>query len=274
MPELPEVEITRRGLEPRLVGHSIESAIVRHAGLRWGIAADLAQRLVGKTIRAVRRRSKYLILDCHDVAPGALIIHLGMSGSLRILTYPVAPGSHDHFDLVLDGGVIVRLRDPRRFGCVLWTDADPLRHPLLARLGPEPLSPEFSAQWLYRQLRNRSAAIKLVLMDSQLVAGLGNIYVNEALFRARIHPRTAAHRIGLVRCSRLVEAIEETLELALRTGGSSLRDFVDSSGNPGYFQDQRLVYDRAGEACSRCGAKIRMLRQGSRATYFCSRCQR
>jgi formamidopyrimidine-DNA glycosylase len=271
MPELPEVEITRRGLEPRLVGRSIESAIVRHAGLRWGIAPNLAQRLIGQTIEALRRRGKYLILDCRN---GALIIHLGMSGSLRVLTYHVAPGPHDHFDLALEDGVIVRLRDPRRFGCVLWTDADPLRHPLLARLGPEPLSPEFSPQWLHRQTRNRSAAIKIALMDSRLVAGLGNIYANEALFRARIHPGTAAHRLGLSRCSRLIDAIRETLALALRTGGSSLRDFVDSSGNPGYFQDQRLVYDRAGEACSRCGAEIRMLRHGSRATYFCSRCQR
>jgi formamidopyrimidine-DNA glycosylase len=270
MPELPEVEITRRGLEPHLTGRSIRAAVIRHQGLRWGVAADLPQRVAGLTIESVRRRGKYLILDC---GAGALIIHLGMSGSFRVLTYLPSPGPHDHFDLVLDNDFVIRLRDPRRFGCVLWFDGDPLQHPLLAHLGPEPLSPDFNGAALYRETRNRSAAIKQVLMDSHVVAGVGNIYANEALFRAAIRPQTAARRVGLQRCSRLVLSVQETLKLALQAGGSSLRDFFDSNGNTGYFQNQRLVYDREGEPCFRCGAEIRLLRQGARSSYYCARCQ-
>lgn len=197
-----------------------------------------------------------------------------MSGRLWVVDAAVPPGPHDHFDLVLENGTVVRLRDPRRFGLVLWQKKSPFAHVLLARIGPEPLSPDFDGEWLYRVTRNRRADIKHVLMDSHVVAGVGNIYANEALFRAGIHPRTAAHRLGRARCARLAAKIRETLELALDAGGSTLRDYVASDGRAGLFQNHFMVYDRAGESCPRCQTLIKGMRQGQRSTFYCPKCQK
>ena len=249
MPELPEVEITRRGIEPHLARRTITAVVVRNRALRWPVPRNLAARLVGREIRTVGRRAKYLLLDC---GTGTLIVHLGMSGSLRIVPRDERPGPYDHFDLGV-GDVSVRLRDPRRFGAVLWTEGDPARHRLLAHLGVEPLSGAFTGGVLHAATRGRRAAIKLALMDHRLVAGVGNIYANESLFRAGIHPRTPARRVSAARCERLAAEVRATLEDAIAAGGSTLRDFVQSDGSPGYFQQQYHVYDRAGEACRACG---------------------
>lgn len=271
MPELPEVEVTRRGLTPHVQGRKILRAVVRHAGLRWGVAADLPRRVAGQTVRRLARRGKYLLLECDA---GALLLHLGMSGSLRVLPAAQPAGKHDHFDLLLDDGHVVRLTDPRRFGAVLWVTGDPAAHPLLAGLGPEPFSAAFDAGWLLEHSRGRSVAVKQALMDSRLVAGIGNIYASEALFRAGIDPRTPAGRIGPARYRRLAEAVREVLREAIQAGGSSLRNFVNSAGEAGHFQIRWQVYGRAGEPCPRCGRPIRSLRQGQRATFYCPRCQR
>ncbi|MBM3359277.1 MAG: bifunctional DNA-formamidopyrimidine glycosylase/DNA-(apurinic or apyrimidinic site) lyase [Betaproteobacteria bacterium] len=271
MPELPEVETTRRGLEPVLVGQRIRAAIVRNRSLRRPVPRQLARCLNGSTVRSLARRGKYLLIDC---GTGTLIVHLGMSGRLSVVNGATPATEHDHFDLVLESGTVVRLRDPRRFGLVLWQAGDPLAHELLAEIGPEPLSREFDGAWLHRVTRNRSTAIKHVLMDGHVVAGVGNIYANEALFRAGIHPRTAARRLGRSRCGLLAHAIRETLEDAIRAGGSTLRDYVAADGRVGLFQDQFMVYDRAGNACPRCATSIREIRQGQRSTFFCPKCQR
>lgn len=271
MPELPEVETTRRGLERLMVGQRIRTAIVRNRGLRFRVPRLLPRVVAGATIRALTRRGKYLLVDC---GTGTLIVHLGMSGRLFVAdpATPISP--HDHFELVLENGTLVRLRDPRRFGLVLWQTGNPLQHPLLAGIGPEPLSPEFDGTLLYNATRKRSAAIKQVLMDGHVIAGLGNIYANEALFRAGIHPRTRAQRLSASRCSLLAEKIRETLELAIDAGGSTLRDYVASNGQAGYFQHQFLVYGRAGEPCYRCSSRIRGIRQGQRSTFYCPSCQK
>jgi len=271
MPELPEVETTRRGLAPFVVNQKIAAAIVRNRALRVPVPRALPAQLAGETIVGLGRRGKYLLFTC---GRGTLILHLGMSGRLWIVARDIPPAPHDHFDLVLANGTVVRLRDPRRFGLVTWSRDDPLRHALLAAIGPEPLESAFNAQWLHRVTRNRSAAIKQVLMDGHVVAGVGNIYASEALFRAGIHPRQPAHRIGMARYGILVEKVRETLELAIAAGGSSLRDYVGSDGMAGSYQSQFLVYDREGEACYRCAAPIRAIRQGQRSTFYCPRCQR
>jgi formamidopyrimidine-DNA glycosylase len=271
MPELPEVETTRRGLEPHVTGRRIEGARCYDRRLRWPVPAGLPRLLRGLTVERIARRGKYLLFDC---GRGTLIVHLGMSGSLRVLPAATPLLTHEHFDLVLENGVAVRLRDPRRFGAVLWTAADPFLHPLLANMGLEPLSAGFGGDPLYLATRRRSAAIKHVIMDSHVVAGVGNIYANEALFHAGIRPTMAARRLSRARCASLARAVRETLEQAIRAGGSTLRDFVGSDGEPGYFQQQYWVYERAGEPCRCCGTPIRRLRQGQRATYYCPRCQR
>src|SRR5512142_3058433 len=228
MPELPEVETTRRGIAPHLAGQQVRDVIIRNASLRWPVPADLPQLLHGQTIRRVGRRAKYLLLEFDH---GTLILHLGMSGSLRVLPAAVPPDKHDHFDLLLRDGQLLRLRDPRRFGAVLWHTGDVAQHPLLARLGPEPLQPEFDAEHLYAATRKRTAAIKLVIMDSHVVVGVGNIYANEALFRAGIRPQFAAGRLSRERCARLTKTIKEVLRAAIKKGGSSLRDYVGSDGS-------------------------------------------
>jgi len=271
MPELPEVETTCRGLRPHLEGARIMTAVVRKRALRRPIPRQLPQRVAGATVRAINRRGKYLLIDCGH---GTLIVHLGMSGRLWLVDAATPPQTHDHFDLVLAGGSAVRLRDPRRFGLVLWHGGDPLSHALLRDIGPEPLSSDFDGAWLYGKTRGRGGAVKNALMDSHLVAGIGNIYANEALFRAGINPKTAARRVGPARYRLLVEKIRETLNLAIDAGGSSLRDYVNSRGEAGYFQDRFMVYDRAGRPCFNCGAPVRELRQGQRSTFYCPRCQR
>ena len=271
MPELPEVETTRRGLEPHLLGQRIESVIVRNRALRWPVPRDFTRLASGCSVQGLGRRGKYLLIDC---ARGWIIVHLGMSGSLQIVPGSAPAGKHDHVDLLLGSGKAVRLTDPRRFGAVLWAREDPLRHPLLARLGPEPLSDAFNATWCHARTRGRSAAIKNIVMNSHFVTGVGNIYASEALFRAGIHPGLAAGRLSFARCEKLVAAIRQTLLDAIAAGGSSLRDYVGAEGHPGYFQQRYFVYGREGEICRLCGAAIKSLRQGQRSTFFCSTCQR
>jgi formamidopyrimidine-DNA glycosylase len=271
MPELPEVETTRRGLAPHLLNQRIRTAIVRNAALRLPVPRGLTSRVAGATICEVKRRGKYLLLVCDA---GTLILHLGMSGRLWLVEGHTEAGAHDHFDLVLENSRIVRLRDPRRFGLVLWQERGAPEHALLASIGPEPLSPDFTGDWLYDATRNRSAAIKLVLMDSHVVAGVGNIYASEALFRAGINPKTPARRIGRARYGVLAFKIRETLEAAIQAGGSTLRDYVGGDGRAGYFQNEHLVYGRGGEPCRRCGTPIREWRQGQRSTFHCPACQR
>jgi formamidopyrimidine-DNA glycosylase len=271
VPELPEVETTRRGVEAHVVGHSIRGLRVRQAGLRWPVPKRLAAQVRNTRITGLRRRAKYLLLDTEA---GTLLIHLGMSGSLRLVDETTPPGVHDHIDLVLDNGTALRFRDPRRFGTWLWGGHTPESHPLLASLGPEPLSDAFSGEYLYRLSRGRRLAVKSLLMDSRAVAGVGNIYANEALFVARIHPGRAAGRIGLERYRALADAVKQVLERAIRQGGTTLRDFVNSEGEAGYFQQSLLVYGQPDKPCPVCGTPIRVARIGQRSTFYCPRCQR
>ena len=269
MPELPEVEVTRRGLEPQLAGRVISAVEVRESRLRWPVSKEV-RALAGRTVSGIRRRGKYLILDCGD---GCLILHLGMSGSLRVVPADTPARKHDHFDLVL-GDRLLRLRDPRRFGAVLWCAGNVAAHPLLAHLGVEPLSPALNPRVLHAMTRGARVAIKLFLMDARRIVGVGNIYANESLFRAGVNPRLRAGKLTLEKSRRLVPAIKRTLAAAIKAGGSSLRDFVGADGAAGYFQQRYWVYDRAGQPCRRCGTEIQRLVQGQRATYYCRRCQR
>jgi formamidopyrimidine-DNA glycosylase len=269
MPELPEVEVTRRGLAPRLEGRVISAVAVRDARLRWPITRAV-RGIAGHTVRAVRRRGKYLLLDCGD---GHLILHLGMSGSLRVVPPDTPAQKHDHFDLAF-GDRLLRLRDPRRFGAVLWTEERVETHKLLAHLGVEPLSRALDAAHLHALTRGARVAIKLFLMDARRIVGVGNIYASESLFVAGVDPRQPAGKVSLEKCAKLVAAIKLTLRKAIRAGGSSLRDFVGADGNPGYFQQRYRVYDRAGLPCRRCATKVRRIVQGQRSTFFCPSCQR
>lgn len=269
MPELPEVEVTRRGIAARVTAVRLDHAVLRAPTLRYPIPAGLALRLAGRTLVAVKRRGKYLLLDFSD---GHLLVHLGMSGSLRFVAPDTPPEKHDHADFVF-GDIVLRLTDPRRFGALLWLEGNPLEHPLLARLGIEPLARGFTPAWLQRALKGRSMALKPALMDAGLVVGVGNIYAAESLFDAGIDPRTPAGSVSAARLSRLVPAIKTTLNAAIRAGGSTLRDFCGPDGM-GDFQTRLKVYDRAGEACIRCGGLVKAIRQGQRSTYYCPRCQR
>ena len=269
MPELPEVEVTRRGLVPHLTGRVISAVEVRQPMLRWPVPRAV-RSLAGRKVQAIRRRGKYLLVDCGD---GHLILHLGMSGSLRVLPRGTPAEKHDHFDLVL-GDRLVRLRDPRRFGAVLWTTSAVDEHPLIASLGIEPLSRAFDPARLFALTRAHRTAIKLFLMDGRRVVGVGNIYASESLFRAGIDPRKRASRVSLERCARLSKAIKDTLRSAIRAGGSSLRDYVGAEGRAGDFQNRYWVYDREGKACRRCGTPVRRIVQGQRSTFFCPRCQK
>ncbi len=271
MPELPEVETTLRGIAPHLSQRRVADVVVRHPKLRWPIPKDLPNLLRGHVIRGLRRRAKYLLIEFEH---GTLILHLGMSGSLRIQQPGTQAEKHDHFDLVLEGGQLMRLRDPRRFGAVLWHTGDIAEHPLLAALGPEPLGPDFNGEYLHLATRSRSAAIKMTIMDSHLVVGVGNIYANESLFRTGIRPQLAANKLSLPRCRRLAQNIIEVLLEAITQGGSTLRDFVHSDGSSGYFQQSYFVYGRTGEPCRVCGSIIRQIRQGQRSTFYCPACQR
>ncbi len=271
MPELPEVESTRRDLVRHLAGRAVAAVVVRDRRLRWPVPADLARRLAGQTIVDIGRRAKYLLIGAGN---GTALVHLGMSGSLRLLGAPTEPGLHDHVDLVLDDGRCVRYRDPRRFGCWLWTESDPAQHRLLAHLGPEPLGPEFDGARLHRRLRGRTASIKNMLMDSRIVAGVGNIYANEALFIAGIDPRRAAGRVARRRIDRLVSAVREVLTVAVEAGGTTLRDYARADGTMGEFSSRLNVYGREGEPCRRCAAPIARTTLGQRSTWHCRRCQR
>jgi formamidopyrimidine-DNA glycosylase len=269
MPELPEVEVTRRGIEPHVLGRTIASVDVREPRLRWRVPAAV-NALAGREVRAVKRRGKYLLLDCGD---GHLIMHLGMSGSLRLVPLGEAPGKHDHVDLCFDRQIL-RLRDPRRFGALLWTEDPPEAHPLIRHLGLEPLSAALDGPRLHALTRASRLQIKPFLMDGRRVVGVGNIYASESLFLAGIAPRKRAGRLSEQSCARLAAAIKTTLRAAIRAGGSTLRDFVGSDGVYGCFQHRARVYDRAGQACGKCGSVIRRIVQGQRATYYCPSCQR
>ncbi len=271
MPELPEVETTVRGIAPGIVQRTVTDVIVRNAKLRWPVPRDLCQLLVGQKAVAVTRRGKYILINA---GVGHVLIHLGMSGSLRIVSAATPPGPHDHVDIEFDWQRRLRLRDPRKFGCMLWIAGAVCEFHLLARLGPEPLNAEFDGFYLYRQSRTRSVAVKNFIMNSQIVVGVGNIYASEALFRAGIHPTRAARRISLPRYRKLALCIKQTLHDALVAGGTTLQDFVNESGEPGYFRPQLSVYGRAGQPCRRCGEPIARVIIGQRSTFYCKRCQR
>ncbi len=277
MPELPEVEVTRRGVAPHIEGRTVQAVLMRRDGLRWPFPPELARILVGRTVLNTGRRGKYLLIGFEH---GSLIIHLGMSGHLRILPAATPPQKHDHIDLVIggpDGPQALRMTDPRRFGAVLWHSADDgalAAHPLLRGLGVEPLEDQFSAELMFHATRQRSVAIKQVLLAGDLVVGVGNIYACESLFRAGINPKTQAGRIGLARYDKLHAAIQTVLAAAIVQGGSTLRDFIGVNGQTGYFQQTYFVYDRAGVPCRNCGSPIRQIKQGQRSTFYCIHCQR
>jgi formamidopyrimidine-DNA glycosylase len=271
MPELPEVETTRRGLVPLAVGRRVVATRIYDRRLRWPVPRTLEKNLAGRVIDGVDRRGKYLLFR---IGRDTMLIHFGMTGSLQALKRPPPRTAHEHFDIVLDSGVTLRYRDPRRFGALLWLKAPAEQHPLLASLGPEPFDPACDARYLWRATRRRKTAIKLALMDNGLITGVGNIYANEALFRAGIRPTLPAHRLSRPRFARLIDAVRETLAEAIAKGGSTLRDYVDSDGEPGYFQLDYSVYGREGLPCRVCGTAIKSIRQGGRATSYCPRCQR
>jgi formamidopyrimidine-DNA glycosylase len=277
MPELPEVEVTRRGVAPHIEGRVVEQVVLRREGLRWPFPPNLGALLAGHRILATGRRGKYLLIEFEH---GTLIVHLGMSGHLRVLPPGIEPRKHDHFDLVVngpEGRQVLRLHDPRRFGAVLWHGKDEgelEEHMLLRGLGVEPLGDTFSGELLWRETRKRSAPIKQVLLAGDIVVGVGNIYACESLFRAGINPKTPASRISRARYDRLAEAIKDILAAAIVQGGSTLRDFIAVNGQSGYFQQTYFVYDRAGVPCRNCGAPVRQIKQGQRSTFYCVQCQR
>jgi len=270
MPELPEVETTRRGLAPHLQGRRVHGVILRRADLRWPIPPEVAELLPGQRIEDIRRRAKYLLLD---TAIGSAVLHLGMSGSLRVLPGDTPLRAHDHVDISLDNGRLLRFNDPRRFGSLLWQPAGEV-HPLLQGLGPEPLDDAFDGDYLFARSRGRSAPVKTFLMDQAIVVGVGNIYASEALFAAGIDPRRAAGAISRARYQRLAQEIKRILAHAIERGGTTLRDFVGGDGLPGYFQQELFVYGRGGEFCKVCGSTLREVRLGQRASVYCGRCQR
>lgn len=272
MPELPEVEITRRGITPALIDQNITNVTIRHANLRWPIPREIEQQLVGQKIEAISRRAKYLLFKCTQ---GYLIVHLGMSVSLRILFDVTSPKKHDHFDLQVSSGAVLRYHDPRRFGSILWCKTQEVaKHPLLASLGIEPMSDAFDGKVLFEQSRNRNLSIKAFLLNQQIVVGIGNIYANEALFHAGISPSRLARSIGVRQYEKLAQAIQMTLQAAIDAGGSSLRDFVNSDGKPGYFQQYHWAYGRENLPCRKCGESIIKIKQGQRSSFYCPYCQK
>lgn len=270
MPELPEVETTRRGIEPALVGHIVRRIVVHEPRLRWPVPPAI-HAIEGQVIQRLTRRGKYLL--AHTPA-GTALIHLGMSGSLRLVDPATPRRNHDHVELLMDSGLLLRFHDPRRFGCFLWITTSPEEHELLRDLGPEPLEDDFDGTYLFHRSRGRSAPIKSFLMDSHVVVGVGNIYANEALFRAGIHPLRAAGRIGAARHARLAGEVKAILAYAIGRGGTTLRDFVNGHGEPGYFQLELDAYGRGGQPCRRCGTLLTEVRLGGRSTVYCVRCQR
>jgi formamidopyrimidine-DNA glycosylase len=271
MPELPEVETTRRGLHPHVSGRRIAALTVYEPRLRWRVPDDLPAKLAGQRITGTGRRAKYLLIELES---GTLLLHLGMSGSLRVLPADTPRIDHDHFDLLLESGRTLRFNDPRRFGSLHFTSGDPSLHPLLARLAPEPFDREFDAEYLWRITRRRRTSIKQVLMNSRLVVGVGNIYASEALFRAKIRPRRRAQNLSRQEAGRLAKAVRAVLSNAIRVGGTTLRDYVGVDGEPGYFRQKLYAYERAGKKCRVCRTVIRQLTQQGRSTYYCPTCQK
>jgi len=270
MPELPEVETTLRGLAPHLKGRTVTAVTLRRPNLRWPIPPEISRLLPGERILGIRRRAKYLLLDTE---PGSALLHLGMSGSLRVLPAATPVAAHDHVDLGLDSGRVLRFTDPRRFGCLLWQAAGST-HELLMQLGPEPLSDDFDGDYLYERSRGRSASIKTFLMDQAVVVGVGNIYAAESLFRAGIAPGRQAGRVSRERYGRLADATKAILAEAIASGGTTLRDFISPDGARGYFETELLVYGREGEPCRSCGRPLQGARLGNRATAWCPNCQK
>jgi len=270
VPELPEVETARRGIAPHLLGQRIAGVIVRQRHLRWPVPAALVKALPGQTIRAVERRAKYILISTDA---GTVLLHLGMSGSLRVLPCHTPAQKADHVDIALVNGRCLRLRDPRRFGALLWTTSDPARHKLLKNLGPEPLGPDFNGDYLFAAARGRKLAVRDFLMNARVLAGVGNIYANECLFLAGIRPQRAAGRITRARYRRLAATIRQTLERAIRAGGTTLRDFQNVDGLPGYFQQTLNVYGRENQPCRVCGTPLRKLKLGQRSAFYCRQCQ-
>ncbi len=270
MPELPEVETSRRGIEPHILNQTVVDVVIRQHRLRWPIPRKLPEYLKNKTINSVSRRGKYLLLS---VDTGTVIIHLGMSGSLRICEPGRAFDKHDHFDLVLGNQKILRLRDPRKFGCVLWTDQPVEKHKLLSKLGPEPLSDDFDGNVLFQKSRKRSCSIKSLIMNSQIVVGIGNIYACEALFLSGINPKRKAGSISKARCFTLASTIKQVLAASIEQGGTTLRDFSREDGQPGYFAQKLYVYGRADDDCLQCHSTIKQFTQQARSTFYCSHCQ-
>ncbi len=270
MPELPEVEITRRGLLP-LLNQTVKNVVIRNASMRWPIPAHLPETLKNQKLISLTRRAKYILATFEN---GTLLLHLGMSGRISLLDRNYPPEKHDHFDVEFNDNQVLRLRDPRRFGAVLWAGLEPNKHALLSALGPEPLEDTFSGKYLHQHIRTRSATIKTTMMNGHLVVGVGNIYASESLFRARINPQTPANKVSLAKCEQLVAEIKATLNDALAAGGSSLRDFFGTDGNPGYFQQEYFVYGRTGEPCKICAKPIKTVRLGQRSTFYCASCQK
>jgi formamidopyrimidine-DNA glycosylase len=271
MPELPEVETARRGIEPHLVGKKIKAIDVRNGNLRWPVPVDAFNLLIGEKITSVERRGKYIKLLSKS---GYMLIHLGMSGSLRILTEFQPPAKHDHIDLIMSNGTILRFNDPRRFGSWLFQAEPNSEHSLLVNLGPEPLENGFEARYLYNCSRKKTQSIKTFIMDSHVVVGVGNIYASESLFKSGIHPKKPAGKISLARYALLVDAIKAILQKAVDQGGTTLRDFTDSEGKPGYFKQQLMVYGREKEQCYVCHSMIKNIKLGQRSTFYCQECQK
>nr|WP_288500703.1 bifunctional DNA-formamidopyrimidine glycosylase/DNA-(apurinic or apyrimidinic site) lyase [uncultured Pseudomonas sp.] len=270
MPELPEVETTRRGIAPHLIGQRVSRVIVRERRLRWSIPEDLDVRLSGQRIEAVDRRAKYLLIEAEV---GTLISHLGMSGNLRLVEAGLPAAKHEHVDIELESGLALRYTDPRRFGALLWSEL-PLEHELLVRLGPEPLTELFDGERLYQLSRGKAVAVKPFIMDNAVVVGVGNIYATEALFAAGIDPRRAAGTVSRARYVRLAQEIKRVLAHAIERGGTTLRDFIGGDGQPGYFQQELYAYGRGGEFCKVCGNTLREVKLGQRASVYCPKCQR
>ncbi|MBX6969462.1 bifunctional DNA-formamidopyrimidine glycosylase/DNA-(apurinic or apyrimidinic site) lyase [Providencia rettgeri] len=269
MPELPEVETSRRGIEPHLVGNTISYTIVRNGRLRWPVSEQI-KSLSDEAVLSVQRRAKYLLIELQT---GWIIVHLGMSGSVRILTEELPEEKHDHVDLIMRDGKVLRYTDPRRFGAWLWCD-DLETSSVLAHLGPEPLSDAFNPHYLYELAQKKKVAIKPWLMDNKVVVGVGNIYANEALFAAKISPEKITNTLTLEEVAELVQQIKKVLQRSIEQGGTTLKDFLQSDGKPGYFAQELFVYGKKGEPCSMCGTPIESIKQGQRSTFFCPQCQK
>ena len=270
MPELPEVETTRKGILSYIDQQTVTKVTVRQSKLRWLVPEEIHD-MQGEIVQSVTRRGKYILLE---TSKGTALIHLGMSGSLRVLDIGTAPEKHDHIDIEFANKKLIRLRDPRRFGAVLWTTKNPLKHKLIRSLGPEPLGDDFNVDYLFQYSRGRKLSIKQFIMNGHVVVGVGNIYACESLFQAGISPKALAGKVSKKRYEKLVEVIKEVLARAIEQGGTTLKDFVQAEGNPGYFQQQLNVYGRAGEVCLKCESPIKQIKQGQRSTFYCLKCQK